>query len=598
MLNGATGEKVLSRFVLFSRARQRWRQKGDTGGAKTLELQQRRRIGSSPRNKNQSGKKQKVLKAAVSVAVVLVILTLQIYLLTAFWWNRGLASSVPAGAAVNPPAVAVHTEYDDSVVEKIAARRSPPSSVPEAVAPLAVAVRTDRTVVNKIGTPRVRPPPPRVVFLDGKKPQPWTRMVQAPKLLRDGDRNSSKKEDREIRGDPFYLKIPKESKCRSTLAEGGTSANPTCNTFHEIDLPSPDLLASVRGSGGWRVSWKLSSPPTSSYSYALALKTIKLPGPHHESVTINRHGIDAYVSDMVTSSGGDSSGGPSSDYNSDAATARPGTPPFGGNNIVGIYGYCAESVFNTYADGPDGMRSLSKLLKKVGATNILPRQKLTFALHVARAVADLHSGGAAASDRFLRRNNPTGWKKNDGGNGGVFPVAFVHKDLKSDNVMVFSEGGPGGVGLSHGKKKLSVRLRVGDFNDSEILSEWNATSDTGLCGFRRKRWTPVFFSPEEVREEILTEKVDIWSMGGIFFHILTGRKPDHGLSEKEMFRNLRVGVGPSIPPEFLNSGDAAVRALVGALRRCHEHDPGRRPTASEVAESFYLVLKDGGGASE
>jgi len=592
MLNGATGEKVFSRFVLFSRARQRWRQKDNTGGAKTLELQQRRRIGSSPRSTNQSGKKQKVL-TAVSVAVVLVILTLQIYLLTAFWRSRSLASSVPAGAAFNPTAISVHTEYDDSVVEKNAARRSPPSSVPEAVAPPAVSVLTDRAVVKKIGNPRARPPPPRVFFLDGKNPQPWTRTAQAPKLRRGDDRNSSKKEDRKIRGDPFYLKIPKESKCRSTLAEGGTSANPTCNTFHEIDLPSPDLLASVRGSGGWRVSWKLSSPPTSSYSYALALKTIKLPGSHHESVTINRHGIDAFVSDM--SSGGDSSGGPFSDYNSDAAAARPGTPPFDGNNIVGIYSYCAESVINTYADGPDGMKSLSKLLKKVGATNILPRQKLTLALHVARGVADLHSGGAAASDRFLRRNNPGG---GNGGNGGLFPVAFVHKDLKSDNVMVFSEGGPGSVGLNHGKKKLSVRLRVGDFNDSEILSEWNVTSGTGLCGFRRRRWTPVFFSPEEVREEILTEKVDIWSMGGIFFHILTGRKPDHGLSEKEMFRNLRVGVGPSIPPEFLNSRDAAVRALVGALRRCHEHDPGRRPTASEVAESFYLVLRDGGGASE
>src|SRR5206468_12744948 len=83
--------------------------------------------------------------------------------------------------------------------------------------------------------------------------------------------------------------------------------------------------------------------------------------------------------------------------------------------------------------------------------------------------------------------------------------SVVHRDLKPQNIMLDSSG----------------RVYVMDFGLARSACFSGMTQTGALIG------TPEYMSPEQGRGEKLTERSDIFSLGIIFYELLTGKSPYH-----------------------------------------------------------------------
>ena len=91
-----------------------------------------------------------------------------------------------------------------------------------------------------------------------------------------------------------------------------------------------------------------------------------------------------------------------------------------------------------------------------------------------------------------------------------------------------------------------------------------------------------FRSPEEYLYIGETEAVDTYSMGNIFFVLLTGTYPFPEKSKKEVKKAVANGERPKFSERLLNNPDPNERALIDAARMCWVQDPKERASAREV----------------
>jgi serine/threonine-protein kinase len=91
---------------------------------------------------------------------------------------------------------------------------------------------------------------------------------------------------------------------------------------------------------------------------------------------------------------------------------------------------------------------------------------------------------------------------------------IVHRDLKPSNLMVLPDG----------------TLKLTDFGIAKDLDVTRLTSDNCTVG------TASYMSPEQCRgERNLTHKSDLYSLGVLFYELLTGRKPFQADNAMDMF---------------------------------------------------------------
>lgn len=134
---------------------------------------------------------------------------------------------------------------------------------------------------------------------------------------------------------------------------------------------------------------------------------------------------------------------------------------------------------------------------------------------------------------------------------------IVHRDVKPDNVLFAADGA----------------AKVTDFGLAKIF-EGSVVTSGSLVG------TPGYAAPEQILGQRVRPATDVYALGGVVYHMLTGRPPfPSDLPVRELLHQ-QIYEGPDLPGG-LSDGFAAV------VGRALARDPAER-TAS--AKEFALAL--------
>jgi eukaryotic-like serine/threonine-protein kinase len=143
---------------------------------------------------------------------------------------------------------------------------------------------------------------------------------------------------------------------------------------------------------------------------------------------------------------------------------------------------------------------------------------------------------------------------------------IIHRDLKPSNLMVLKDG--------------TVKLTdFGIAKDTDVTALTAANSTVG---------TAAYMSPEQCRGvRDITHKTDLYSMGIMFYELLTGRKPFTGETAMEVFLQHANKTDFKTPGQIALDIPIWLDTLVCQLM---EKDPAKRPLdAKSVAESLLLI---------
>lgn len=154
---------------------------------------------------------------------------------------------------------------------------------------------------------------------------------------------------------------------------------------------------------------------------------------------------------------------------------------------------------------------------------------------------------------------------------------FIHRDLKPSNVIVGSDGAP----------------RITDFG---LARRIGLTGDIKLTQSNTIVGSPAYMSPEQARSENdrLTPASDIYSLGTLFFEMLTGELPFTGplavvLGKIAMQKAPKPsGIRPDVDPEL-------EKLCLKMLEKKTQNRPG---SMTEIADQLTEWVKREGASSE
>ncbi|ORC88913.1 putative protein kinase [Trypanosoma theileri] len=149
----------------------------------------------------------------------------------------------------------------------------------------------------------------------------------------------------------------------------------------------------------------------------------------------------------------------------------------------------------------------------------------------------------------------------------------VHRDLKLSNILVC--GNDVCTIGSNGNRKVP-RLKVADFGLSAMSSESDAVEGFTCVG------TPLFMSPETVAEGLCGYGSDVWSLGVVFYRMMTNRQPFTG----DDFPALRSAITSTEPPHPSHVSSVRYSQEVGDLiMGMLTKNPLARPSARQLLAS-------------
>ncbi len=151
----------------------------------------------------------------------------------------------------------------------------------------------------------------------------------------------------------------------------------------------------------------------------------------------------------------------------------------------------------------------------------------------------------------------------------------LHRDLKPNNVML--------VPLAAGE----LHLRVLDFGLAKLFAEDEQADHLTKTG--ETVGTPAYMSPEQVMGKKLSPRSDIYSLGCLLYHCLTGFVPFGGATKMEtMLKQLN----DQAPPFSEYDVDVSERLEALVMQLLSKDPTGRPESMTQVKEKLKALMTD------
>ncbi len=142
-------------------------------------------------------------------------------------------------------------------------------------------------------------------------------------------------------------------------------------------------------------------------------------------------------------------------------------------------------------------------------------------------------------------------------------IGVVHRDLKPANIMLTRD----------------FDIKISDFG----AAMFDRAETTQVLGVG----SPTYMSPEQIQGETLNFQTDIFSLGGVLYHLLTGRRAFNAGSVAELMQRI-VEADPPPPSTLRSDVPAALDAIVArALAKSREQ---RYSSWAEMADALEALL--------
>lgn len=324
-----------------------------------------------------------------------------------------------------------------------------------------------------------------------------------------------------------------------------SSAPSTCNCVHELDFNLPTLKYLAKGN--YKIAWDvvLNNEENGDEEHYV-MKTVVYSKVKSSSREVNRNTRDALIME------------------------RAGRAPNSHeNNVLPMYQYCSLTTIVPFATN----LPLDKYIKM--RTHLSAEDMYHLALQASRGLYQMHA-------------------YKDG------KATYVHADIKPTQFLLFDP--PPSDSEAEDGDGLPV-LQINDFNRGTYVTRSSDNEECAFqwCGIKHKGST--YRSPEEYVDcGDQTSAIDVFSLGGVFFYILSnGLKPYFHTSFSNAVKNILQGEIPELPDHddykhYLHFNDEEIdfvtkRAkhpllvvLQDVMKRCWSFNPSERPTSLEVVQ--------------
>jgi serine/threonine protein kinase len=183
------------------------------------------------------------------------------------------------------------------------------------------------------------------------------------------------------------------------------------------------------------------------------------------------------------------------------------------------------------------------------------------------------------------------------GLGAAHELGIVHRDLKPANIFLVTREGrrrvirrstdAAGVRFAVEPEGTYDMVKLLDFGVAKFLDlgPSAATRAGVICG------TPYYLSPEQAQEKPADRRSDIYSLGAVFYEMLTGVIPFSG---KSMLEILNGHVSRAVIPPSQRAPDARIDARTEAVVcKCLAKNPDARfASADELGEALRECVND------
>lgn len=142
-------------------------------------------------------------------------------------------------------------------------------------------------------------------------------------------------------------------------------------------------------------------------------------------------------------------------------------------------------------------------------------------------------------------------------------IGVVHRDLKPANIMLTQD----------------FDIKISDFG-AAMLDRAETTQVLGVG-------SPAYMSPEQIQGGTLNFQTDIFSLGAVLYHLLTGRRPFNGVTVNELLEQITETEPP--PPSALRHDVPPVldEIIARALAKSREQ---RYASWEEMANALEALL--------